>query len=174
VSNSLFSLSSSHAIRALTYLAMQPLGKLSGTHEISESERIPRPFIPKVLLPLRRARLVRSVRGIRGGYDLAVPPEQINLLEIMRCIDGEPLKDCMLEDHPCAIPHECVLHPCWSVLRQLLLGYLEQTTLADLVRFRQSEAGKAFPASPEAPTSFMRGKVSDLNPPLGGNERTAT
>ncbi len=156
MSNSLFSRSSSHAIRALTYLAMQPLGKLSGTREISESEHIPRPFIPKVLLPLRRARLVRSFRGIRGGYDLAVPPEQISLLAIMRCIDGVPLNDCALEDHPCSSPHECVLHPCWSIVRELLLGYLEHTTLVDLVRFRLSGSGEGCPG---------------LNPPLRGVAR---
>jgi Rrf2 family protein len=157
MSNALFSRSSSHAIRAVTYLAMQPLGKLSGTHEISEREHIPRPFIPKVLLPLRRARLVRSFRGIRGGYELAVPPEQINLLAIMRCIDGMPLNDCVLEDHPCSSPHECVLHPCWSIVRELLLGYLERTTLADLARSRQFGPGEG---------SYVS------NTPLGGVERS--
>ncbi len=156
MSNSLFSRSSSHAIRALTYLAMQPLGKLSGTREISEREHIPRPFIPKVLLPLRRARLVLSSRGIRGGYELAVPPEQINLLAIVRCMNGAPLNDCVLEDHPCSSPHECVLHPCWGIVRELWLGYLERTTLADLVRFRQSRSGEGCP---------------DPNPPLGRVER---
>jgi Rrf2 family iron-sulfur cluster assembly transcriptional regulator len=156
MSNLLFSRSSSHAIRALTYLAMQPLGKFSGTREISEREHIPRAFIPKVLLPLRRARLVRSSRGIRGGYDLAVPPEQINLMAIICCIDGVPLNDCVLEDHPCSIPNECVLHPCWGVVREPLLGYLERTTLADLVRFRQSGSGEGCP---------------DPNPPSRGVER---
>jgi Rrf2 family transcriptional regulator, iron-sulfur cluster assembly transcription factor len=150
MSNAWFSRSSSHAIRALTYLAMQPLGKLSGTREISEHEHIPRPFIPKVLLPLRRARLVLSSRGIRGGYELAVPPEQINLLAIMRCIDDAPLNDCVLEDHPCSSPRECAVHPCWSIVRELLLGYLERTTLADLVRFRQSEAGGGLSRSQSA------------------------
>ena len=134
---------------------MQPLGKLSGTREISDHEHIPRPFIPKVLLPLRRARLVRSFRGIRGGYDLAVSPEQINLLAIMRCIDDVPLSDCLLEDRPCSSPDECVLHPCWSIVRELLLGYLERTTLADLVRFRQSGSDEGCPVP---------------NPPLGGVE----
>lgn len=141
MSNLLFSRSSSHAIRALTYLAMQPPGKFSGTREISECEHIPRAFIPKVLLPLRRAHLVLSCRGIRGGYELAVPPEQINLLAVMSCIDGVRLNDCVLEDHPCSCPDECVFHPCWSAVRELLLGYLERTTLADLVRFRQSAPG---------------------------------
>jgi Rrf2 family iron-sulfur cluster assembly transcriptional regulator len=141
MSNALFSRSSCHAIRALTYLAMQPLGKPSGTREISEREHIPRPFIPKVLLPLRRAHMVLSFRGIGGGYELAMPPEQINLLAIVRCMDGASLNECVLEDHPCPSPHECALHPCWGVLRELLLGYLEHTTLADLVRFRQSQPG---------------------------------
>ncbi len=150
MSNVLFSRPSSHAIRALTYLAMQPLGKLSGTREIAEHEHIPRPFIPKVLLPLRRARLVLSFRGIRGGYELAVPPEQINLLAIMRCIDGAPLNDCVLEDHPCSSPHECAVHPCWSIVRELLLSYLERTTLADLVRFRQSKPGEGLSRSQSA------------------------
>jgi Rrf2 family protein len=142
MSNALFSRSSCHAIRALTYLAMQPLGKPTGTREISEHEHVPRPFIPKVLLPLRRAHLVLSSRGIRGGYELAVPPEQINLLAIMRCMDGMPLNDCVLEDHPCSSPDECALHPCWGIVRELLLSYLERTTLADLVRFRQSRSGE--------------------------------
>jgi Rrf2 family protein len=149
---------SSHAIRALIYLATQPPGKLCGTREISENEHIPRPFIPKVLLPLRRAHLVRSVRGIRGGYDLAVPPEQISLLAIVRCIDGVPLNDCLLEDHPCAIPYECAIHPCWSVVREQLLDYLGRTTLADVVRFRQSGPGGG---------SYVS------NSPLGEVERSA-
>jgi Rrf2 family protein len=156
MSNSLFSRSSCHAIRALTYLAMQPLGKPSGTREISEHEHIPRPFIPKILLPLRRARLVLSFRGIGGGYELAMPPEQISLLAVMRCIDGVLLNDCVLEDHPCSSPQECALHPCWGVVREQLLDYLERTTLADLVRFRQSGPGEGCYVS---------------NSPLGGVER---
>lgn len=142
MSSALISRSSSHAIQALTYLAMQPFGKLCGTWEISESEHIPRPSIPKVLLSLRRARLVRSLRGIRGGYSLAVPPEQISVLAIMRCVDGVPLNDCLLEDRPCSSPQKCALHPCWSAMREQLLDYLECTTLADLVRFRQSGPGE--------------------------------
>jgi len=71
----------------------------------------------------------------------------------MRCIDGEPLNDCLLEDHPCSSPHECVFHPCWNILREQLLSYLEQTTLADLVRFRQSEAGESILSTSASSTS---------------------
>jgi len=93
---------------------------------------------------------VLSSRGIRGGYELAVPPEQINILAIMRCMDGVPLNDCVLEDHPCSSPHECELHPCWGIVRELLLGYLERTTLADLVRLRQSRSGEGLSWSKSA------------------------
>jgi Rrf2 family transcriptional regulator, iron-sulfur cluster assembly transcription factor len=156
VSSSLLSRSSSQAIQALTYLAMQPAGKLCGTQEISDSEHIPRPTIPKILLSLRRARMVRSSRGIRGGYNLAVRPEEVSLLAIVRCVDGAPLNDCLLEDRPCSSQHKCALHPCWSAVREQVLDYLEQTTLADLVRFRRSGSGK-------------RSYVS--NPPFGGVQR---
>jgi Rrf2 family transcriptional regulator, cysteine metabolism repressor len=141
MSSALLSRSSSHAIQALTYLAMRPADKPCGTWEISESENIPRPSIPKVLLSLRRARLVRSSRGIRGGYSLAVRPEQISLLAIVRCVDGAPLNDCLLEDRACSSPQKCALHPCWSTVRKQVLDYLECTTLADLVRFRQTGTG---------------------------------
>jgi Rrf2 family protein len=141
MSSELLSRASSHAIRALTYLAMQPPGRLCGTLEISEGEQIPRPSVPKVLLSLRRARLVRSARGTRGGYRLAVAPDQITLLAIMRCVDGMPLNDCLLEDRPCATSQKCALHPFWDALRKQALDHLGRTTLADLVRFRQTGSG---------------------------------
>ncbi len=120
---------------------MQPAGKLCGTREISQHESIPHAFLAKVLLPLRRARLLRSFKGMRGGYELTALPEQISLLMIVRSIDGEPLTDCLLEDHPCSSPRQCVLHSYWSAVREQLLGHLERTTLVDLVRLRQAEAG---------------------------------
>lgn len=122
---------------------MQPPGKLSGAREISEHEVIPHSFLSKVLLPLRRGRLLRSVKGIRGGYELAMPPQQISLLTVVRCTEGTTLNECLMEDHECSIPRQCPLHPYWSIVREQFLGYLERTTLADLVRIRQSDSGES-------------------------------
>lgn len=136
----LFSHTSSYAIRALAYLAMQPPGKLSGTKEISAHEGIPTFFLSKVLLQLRRARLVRSFKGIGGGYQLALPPDQVNLLMVLRSTSGEELLEgCILENRPCSSPRHCALHDAWVGIRDQIQKLLERKTLADLARVRQTD-----------------------------------
>ncbi len=138
MSNSILSKPCSYAIRAMAHLAEQPLGRLSSSREICDQENIPPAFLGKVLLPLCRCRMLHSVRGIGGGYELAVPPDQIRLLEIVQAIDGPPLDGCILEDHPCGNSRECLLHPMWSALREQFVNYLEHTTVADLAQMRKS------------------------------------
>lgn len=138
MSNSILSKPCSYAIRAMTLLADQPPGRFSSAREICDQESIPPAFLGKVFLPLCRCRLLRSLRGIGGGYELAVPPEQIRLLAIVQAIDGVQLNDCILEDHPCGDPRHCLLHSAWAAAREQFFNFLERTTLADLARMRKS------------------------------------
>ena len=138
-----------YAIRALTFLATQPPGKLTGAREVSEREGIPSSFLSKVLLQLRRGRLLRSYKGIGGGYELALPPDKISLLMVVRCIDGAPFNDCILGDHECLAEPECPLHQSWAPVRDQLNDFLERNTLAELVENRHGrQAGSPDPASP--------------------------
>lgn len=137
----LFSRPCRHAIRALRYLAELPPGKRSGAREISEHEHIPGPFLSKVLAQLRRGGLLKSFRGIGGGYELARPKNRISLLAIVRCIDGTPLSECILEDRDCTTQRQCPLHQSWGAVRDQVLDFLERSTLAALVRMRQTETG---------------------------------
>ena len=133
-----------YAIRALTYLAMQPPGKLCGSREISGREGIPNSFLCKILLDLRRKRLLRSYKGIGGGYELALPPNKINLLMIVQAIEGElSFSGCILEDKECSTHGECALHDSWLNLKSHLVRFLETQTLADLVRTRLAKHAKA-------------------------------
>ncbi len=79
----MFSRPTKYAVRAMTYLASQPVGRLTGAKEISEKEQIPMPFLWKILHELVRRNLVRSFKGIHGGYELARPSTQITLKEII-------------------------------------------------------------------------------------------
>lgn len=139
----------------MTYLATQPPGKLSGTREISSSESIPSSFLCKVLLQLRRGRLLRSYKGIRGGYELAMPPDKISLLMIVRCIEGEEaFAGCVLDDKYCTPEHPCSLHESWIGIRDQLMGLLDHKTLADLVLKRQAELRTG--AQPTGPAGIIR------------------
>ncbi|MFB3922662.1 MAG: Rrf2 family transcriptional regulator [Terriglobia bacterium] len=129
----IFSRATSYAIRALTYLATQPPGKLTGVREISDHVRIPSPYLSKVLLELRRGRLLRSYKGIGGGYELAQPPNKICLFNVIECIDGTPFGTCILEDRECSAGHTCAMHDSWDPVRTQLLRFLQAITLEQLV-----------------------------------------
>ncbi len=121
---------------------MQPPGKVTGTREISEQEGIPNSFLGKILLQLRRKRLLRSFKGIGGGYELAAPPREISLLTIVRAVDGEvAFHECVLEDRTCQQPNRCALHDSWAGIRDQIQLILESNTLEELVRARGVSGG---------------------------------
>lgn len=147
MSTQLFSRPCAYAVRALTVLAAQPVGRWMSAREIAEKSDMPAAFLGKVLLPLCRERLVRSRKGIGGGYELAAVPEEINLLSIVRAVDGEPFRHCLLEDHACSESNRCLLHPTWVTLREQWIDYLQRTTLADLARLQLETVLDAIPAA---------------------------
>lgn len=128
-----------HAICAMTFLAKQPPGKLSGAREIATAERIPSPFLWKILHTLARNKLVRSFRGVHGGYELARPAKQITLAELLVAMgETEVLQGCLLGFRECDKRVPCPLHPVEEKLRALL----KRTTLANLVHAPQQVSGK--------------------------------
>lgn len=131
----MFSRATEYAIRALTFLARQPPGKLTGAREISEAEQIPMPFLWKILQNLTRRKLVRSYKGLRGGYELARPAEEIRLDVILMATDGAVVtENCVLGLPECNEQNPCPLHNSWKAIRSKLTVMFEQTTLADLAR----------------------------------------
>ena len=94
---------------------------------------------------LRRAELVRSVRGIRGGYALAREPQRITLGEVMRALSSEDgviltSPDAHMCDHfsghleACTHLNACAIRPVWTVLARYLSGVLDHITLMDLLQ----------------------------------------
>ncbi len=119
----------------MTFLALQPAGKLTGARQIAEVERIPAQFLWKILQNLARRRLVRSFKGVHGGYELARPAESITLENIVAATDESNLtQGCVLGLEICSEEKPCPLHHTWKEIRQRLIVMLEQTTLADLAR----------------------------------------
>ncbi len=134
----ILSRSSEYAIRAMTFLASQPAGKLSGAREISQAERIPMQFLWKILQNLARRRLIRSFKGMRGGYELAVPADRITLGMIVDVTDSTArFEQCVLGLPKCGDRHPCPLHETWKTLRANFMSMLEDKTVADLAAMAQ-------------------------------------
>lgn len=82
------SVKADYAVRALLDLAERYGEGPTPCHAIAAREQIPGPFLDQLLMSLRRAGLVRSTRGPRGGHALAAPPEQVSLAAIIDALEG--------------------------------------------------------------------------------------
>lgn len=105
--------------------------------EIAAEEELPRPYLEQLALGLREAGLVTSTRGARGGYELARPPDQIGMLEILRALEG-PIAPmiCVTDDpleHVCGRTARCTVNLLWLRIRDAVAGALETLTLADFL-----------------------------------------
>ena len=139
-----FTNSTEYAIRAITRLALLPAGTLAGAREISRAESIPMPFLWKILKKLCRRKLVRSFKGLRGGYELARPAEQVTLQDLVLATNGDELEGhCVLGLEQCDEKRPCPLHEQWKEIRTQMVAMLEKTTIAELARIAASKKLKA-------------------------------
>ncbi len=108
-------------------------------HEIAVEEELPEKFLELILLELKHARIVQSVRGAKGGYQLKRPPSRIFLGEIIRLIDGplapfqdaESLRRLVERDKK-----RSALFRVFLSVRNAAAGILDHTSLADLFHRR--------------------------------------
>ncbi len=140
-----------YGVRALVRLAeVSPRGVMTAV-QLSEVEQIPVQFLEQILVSLRRAGLIRSIRGPGGGYTLARPADQITVKEVFEVLEGPTvLAKCLdpMNEEGCDWQRKCVARLLFEKLQESLSRILEQTTLADLVRMGR-EAGVLEP-EPEA------------------------
>lgn len=128
-----------YGVRAVIYLAAWPEGKIIFVGEISESQDIPKSFASKILQILVKSGLVRSQRGVKGGFMLAKPASQITLRDVIEVVEGPIfLNQCLIKKGECPRDDFCPVHPVWREAQDKLMEILGGATIAGLV-----ENGKA-------------------------------
>jgi Rrf2 family protein len=111
---------------------------------IATDEGISEKYLSLIIIPVRGKGLVRSTRGARGGYELARPPEQISLKEIVDTLDGEScLVDCVKDSKLCARAPLCASRDLWAILGGKISETLSSMTLAALADIRKEKVAKA-------------------------------
>ena len=124
-----------YASRALLSLALHDDGGPTSVRDIAERTALPQPYLEQILLTLKGAGLVRSKRGVGGGYVLARGAEAITLAEIVS--DGPIQAGDFGQPHEggaCDHEGQCVLLAVWAEVSTQLQGQLRGVTLADMVR----------------------------------------
>jgi len=106
-----------YAVRAVLELALQPSGARLSCETIAQRHSIPLAFLTKISARLAAEGIVHSQRGVNGGVQLARPPEEINLLEVVEAIDGPvTFNRCNRQPSECARSRTCPVHPIWAEL----------------------------------------------------------
>ena len=105
---------------------------------------LPQPYLEQILLALKGAGLVRSKRGVGGGYVLARPPEEISLAQIVSAVDGPIAAGDFGEPHEngaCDHEGQCVLLAVWADVGETIRTHLQSYSLADMVDRAQGQRG---------------------------------
>lgn len=120
-----------YSVKALLDLSLQPKYGPTSVNAIAQRQDLPAPYLEKLLIELRRAGLVVSVRGAQGGYQLARSPAQISLGQILEAA-GETIKPLSAYQPDADQAADWVTFTLWNRLHQKLKEGLYSISLEDL------------------------------------------
>jgi Rrf2 family transcriptional regulator, iron-sulfur cluster assembly transcription factor len=123
-----------YSVKAMLDLSLQPNYGPASVNAIANRQYLPIPYLEKLLIELRRAGLVESIRGVNGGYKLAKSPIQISLSDILIAV-GESMVVDRSEDNRSAgdnLATDWVTQMLWRRLNEKLQAALASISLADL------------------------------------------
>jgi Rrf2 family protein len=111
-------------------------GPITG-RDMAAQERLPADYVEQILLRLRRADVIKSVRGARGGYMLARPADEITIRDVIHASELETF-DLHCVSHPvgedrCSAAHNCSIRPVWMMLQKKIDDVLDSVRLSDLL-----------------------------------------
>lgn len=138
-----------YASRALLSLALHAEGEgPTSVRDIAERTGLPQPYLEQILLALKGAGLVRSKRGVGGGYVLARSAGEISLGQIVSAVDGPIVAGDFgrpHEDGACDHEGQCVLLSVWADVGEHMRSHLDSFTLEDMVARARGVATPAMP-----------------------------
>ncbi len=128
-----------YGLRCLIQLAKNYAGEqLVSAEDISKHEGLSLAYVEKILSQLRKAGLVKSVRGMYGGYRLARAPESIRVGDFMRAVDGDFFTDICKhfsgKEESCVHMNGCSVRPVWMMVARHVYRILDHLSLADLLK----------------------------------------
>jgi Rrf2 family transcriptional regulator, cysteine metabolism repressor len=134
------SMKADYGVRALLDLAERYGDSPVPSHDIAARQHVPGPFLDQLLMTLRRAGMVRSTRGPRGGHVLGHPPEEITLAQAIDILEGQAARmECFEAPETCEQSFGCSIRSGLLRAEEAARTILEATTLADMVNERRHQ-----------------------------------
>lgn len=133
-----------YGVRAMFEIARGYPGRPVTIREISEQQDVSVAYLEQILNRLRKAGLIRSVKGPGGGYLLAASPEEISIASILDELEGPvAITSCLDPGEGCVRVDSCVTHLLWKALGEQIEGYLKTISLRNLLSGDFQGTGRA-------------------------------
>ena len=125
---------SKYSVIALADIAIYGKKKPVRLIEIAERQSLPLPYLEQILRNLRKAGVVKSIRGATGGYKLSSPPEKLNINKIIIAIKEDiDITKCNKNSYLKCQKTKCLTHDLWVGLKNTIQQYFEEISLADII-----------------------------------------
>ena len=133
-----------YGLRFLVYLAANESNTLIHVNEVAKHEKIPLKYLEQIIRPLKKAGMLKVIRGAKGGYSMGRNPDKINVKEIFNLLEGDThLLKCLEGEKSCEREKLCSTYDFWDNFNKVIDDYLEGVSLADIVKI-QREKSKDF------------------------------
>jgi Rrf2 family iron-sulfur cluster assembly transcriptional regulator len=107
--------------------------------QISRNQNIPIKYLEQLVIPLKKANLISSVRGPKGGHMLARSPEKINLWELLQLLESKfTFVDCLKNEDLCDNAPNCPVRPVWGKALSLMMKHFKETSLSDVMKMEEA------------------------------------
>jgi Rrf2 family iron-sulfur cluster assembly transcriptional regulator len=124
-----------YGLRGLLFLAKQPTDRLFLVSDVSKAQRIPETYLAKIFQRLSKTGLLKSTRGLNGGFNLGKPAKEITMKQVIEALEGPiALNRCLLRQGECDEEEGCPLHEVFEEAQEKFLAVLDRTTIEDLAR----------------------------------------
>ena len=102
--------------------------------QIAKNQNIPVKYLEQLVIPLKKAELITSVRGPRGGHMLARAPEKISIWELLDLLESKfTFADCLKDPNICENTDSCPVRPVWGKALNLMMKHFKETSLKDVL-----------------------------------------
>lgn len=124
-----------YGLRAMFDLALNYNKEYISLNSIAERQGISEGYLEQLIIPLKKAKLVKGARGSQGGYILSKAPSEITIGEVLRVLEGSlALVDCLRDDSKCKKIDRCVTRMIWKKMSDSLSKLVDSVTLEELVK----------------------------------------
>jgi len=106
--------------------------------DVAANQGISLKYLEQIIIPLKKANYIKSVRGPKGGHSLARPPEEITVGEIVALLEeGDTFLECSSRPEACDRAGLCLTRDVWREAAKAMFDHLNAITLADLLKKSQ-------------------------------------